>query len=337
MPLYNWLLLILAVLAAGVYLWYTRHATAADVLRGEIPVPPEEAAALDALLTAAGVSGRAVRAIQTEPDVPCWSHRYRHWIDHRLGVYRQFGRFGHNALGLEGGHIVGLSLVEVPLAEAAPLAHLPHLRHLQLRDAHLRDLTHALPPDCRWTHLNLSGNQLDDADFLTRCPNLREVDLSFNRIARLPDLRALPHLERLDVRQNRLGDLRALAGHPALQWLDAAGNRLTTAEGLAGLPWLATLHLGSNALTALDGLHDLPALTSLYLAANRLEALDAEILLALPMLRHVSLAGNPLRTLPPGFAPAGPATLARADGTPPRLDVSQTPLALQKAGEERSG
>ena len=330
MPLYNWLLLILAVLAGGAYLWYTRHPTAADVLRGELAVPPDEAAALDALLAAAGVSARAVRAIHTEPDVPCWSHRYRHWIDHRLGVYRQFGRFGEQGLGLEGGHIVGLSLVDVPLAEATALARLPHLRHVQLRDAHLRDLAGALPPACRWTHLNLAGNQFDAADFLARCPDLRDVDLSFNRIARLPDLGALPRLERLDVRQNRLESLRAVAGHPSLKQLDASGNRLTSAEGLAGLPWLEQLHLGSNALTALDGLHDLPALAHLDLAANRLEAVDPDLLLALPMLRHVQLAGNPLRTIPPGFAPEGPATLARADGTPPRLDVSRTPLAARR-------
>lgn len=323
---------MLVLLALAGYAWYMRHPTVASVLRGTISLPAQEVAALEAVLADAGVPPDRVRVVPVDPDTPCWSYTYRRWWEERLRVYR---RFGHNCIGIDRGHVVGLSLVETSLADMRPLADLTALQNLQLRDARIETLA-GLPADCRWRQVILAQNALTDVKPLARCEALEHLDLTFNRLTALPDLAPLRRLERLDLRKNELADITGLAGHPALTWIDLTANRLTAVDGLAGLPRLEMLHLGSNALTALRGLRDLPALQSLYAYRNRLETVEADVLAGLPALRHVSLDGTLLRALPPGYTYAGrglrPVVIHPEAGPLPRIEVNNTPLAeaLQK-------
>lgn len=325
-----WIATALILLVLGGYLWYTRHPTVEAILGGKIALPAAEVEALETLLADAGVAPRAVRVVEVDPDIPCWWPDYRNRLDAKLRVYRQFGRFGDNCLGIDREQVVSLSLVNTRLADTTPLARLPALRHVQLRDGRIETLA-SVPKGCRWSHLILSQNTLTDLKPLAACTALTNLDVSFNRLTALPDLRRLDQLERLDARQNALTDVAGLAEHPSLTWIDLSANRLTHVDGLAGLPWLETLHLGSNALSSLKGLHNLPALRSLYAYANRLQEVEPEALAGLPALLHVNLDGNLLRSMPPGYTYTGrglrPFVIHPEAGTTPKVEVNNTPLA----------
>ena len=325
-----WITSVLLMIAFAVYAWYMRHPTVATIFSGRMTLPEREVAALDALLIDARVAPDRVRVVHADPDTPCWSHAYRKWWESKLGVYRRFGRFGNNCIGVDRGQVIGVSLVDTQLADMTPLADLPALRHLQLRDARIDTLA-GLPPECRWTVVNLAQNTLTDLTPLARCTELERLDVSFNRLAALPDFKALSRLERLDARQNELTDIAGLTGHPALTWIDLGGNRLTRSEDFADMPQLQVLQLGSNALTSLRGLTNLPALRSVYAYDNQIQTID--IPPDSPVLNWISVIGNPIHTLPEKAISSTPPliTLAPTERTVLRVEINNTPLARELA------
>ncbi|NWI65421.1 MFHA1 protein, partial [Todus mexicanus] len=160
---------------------------------------------------------------------------------------------------------------------------------------------------------------------LAELGRLEELDLSFNRLRRLPDgLGRLRHLRALDVDHNLLPSFPApLLELAALEELDCSGNRLLGAlpEGIAALRRLKILWLSGTGLAALpEGLCQLGALESLMLDGNRLQALPAGFgglqrlkmlnlssnllgefptaILALPSLEELYLSRNQLTLLP---------------------------------------
>ena len=185
-----WITTILVMIALGVYAFYMRHPTVAAVLSGKLSLPEREVAALDALLADAGVAPDRVRVVRADPHTPCWSHAYRKWWESKLRVYRRFGRFGENCIGIDRGQVIGVSLVDTQLADMTPLADLPALLHLQLRDARIDTLA-GLPDECKWTVVNLAQNALTDLAPLPRCTALEDLNVSFNRLTALPDLKPL--------------------------------------------------------------------------------------------------------------------------------------------------
>ncbi|NXO60568.1 MFHA1 protein, partial [Aramus guarauna] len=161
---------------------------------------------------------------------------------------------------------------------------------------------------------------------LAELGRLEELDLSFNRLRRLPEgLGRLRHLRALDVDHNLLPSFPApLLELAALEELDCSGNRHLGAlpEGIAALRRLKILWLSGTGLAALpEGLCQLSALESLMLDSNRLRALPAGFgslqrlkmlnlssnllgefpaaILALPSLEELYLSRNQLTLLPP--------------------------------------
>ncbi|NXA58862.1 MFHA1 protein, partial [Mohoua ochrocephala] len=155
---------------------------------------------------------------------------------------------------------------------------------------------------------------------------LEELDLSFNRLRRLPEgLGRLRHLRTLDVDHNLLPSFPApLLELAALEELDCSGNRHLGAlpEGIAALRRLKILWLSGTGLASLpEGLCQLSALESLMLDGNRLQTLPAgfgrlqrlkmlnlssnllgefpSAILALPSLEELYLSRNQLTVLPP--------------------------------------
>ncbi|NWR50013.1 MFHA1 protein, partial [Regulus satrapa] len=155
---------------------------------------------------------------------------------------------------------------------------------------------------------------------------LEELDLSFNRLRRLPEgLGRLRHLRTLDVDHNLLPSFPApLLELAALEELDCSGNRHLGAlpEGIAALRRLKILWLSGTGLASLpEGLCQLSALESLMLDGNRLQELPAgfgrlqrlkmlnlssnllgefpSAILALPSLEELYLSRNQLTVLPP--------------------------------------
>ncbi len=329
-----WIAGILFLLSAAVGAWTFRHSSFRAVQRRRLAVNRNDVAAVEALLADAEVDPGRVLVVFTDPEKPAWNHRWG-WLDFHLRVYKRFGAYysGLNVVGLDGGRVVSLSLVDTQLSNLVPLIDLPMLHTLRLRDNRIETLA-GIPPNCRWTHLDLSNNDLTSLDAVEDCTDLRELHLERTQLSALPSLHTLVHLEKLNGRYNMLQDASGLTGHPSLKDVDLYGNRLTSAVAFDGLPWLERLNLGGNALTTLEGLGHLPALKNLDVVSNRLSHLDEQWWSGCPALQHVSAARNPIQALPPGFVHRNDAATyevqIQPEGKPwPCIEVRDTPIAEQ--------
>uniref|UniRef100_A0A8C8E823 Malignant fibrous histiocytoma amplified sequence 1 n=1 Tax=Otus sunia TaxID=257818 RepID=A0A8C8E823_9STRI len=234
---------------------------------------------------------------------------------------------------LSGLRVLSLRRNRLGRLPAAALRHLGRLAELDLSHNRLRGLGDggALAGLRGLRKLSLSHNELGAegpglSPRLAELGRLEELDLSFNRLRRLPEgLGRLRHLRALDVDHNQLPSFPApLLELAALEELDCSGNRHLGAlpEGIAALHRLKILWLSGTGLAALpEGLCQLSALESLMLDGNRLQALPAGFgslqrlkmlnlssnllgefpaaILALPSLEELYLSRNQLTLLPP--------------------------------------
>ncbi|NXL72264.1 MFHA1 protein, partial [Leptocoma aspasia] len=234
---------------------------------------------------------------------------------------------------LSGLRVLNLRRNRLGRLPAAALRHLGRLAELDLSHNRLRGLGDggALAGLRGLRKLSLSHNELGAEGpglppRLAELGCLEELDLSFNRLRRLPeDLGRLRHLRTLDVDHNLLPSFPApLLELAALEELDCSGNRHLGAlpEGIAALRRLKILWLSGTGLASLpEGLCQLSALESLMLDGNQLQALPAgfgklqrlkmlnlssnllgefpSAILALPSLEELYLSRNQLTVLPP--------------------------------------
>ncbi|NWY31817.1 MFHA1 protein, partial [Pheucticus melanocephalus] len=234
---------------------------------------------------------------------------------------------------LSGLRVLSLRRNRLARLPAAALRHLGRLAELDLSHNRLRGLGDggALAGLRGLRKLSLSHNELGAEGpglppRLAELGCLEELDLSFNRLRRLPEgLGRLRHLRTLDVDHNLLPSFPApLLELAALEELDCSGNRHLGAlpEGIAALRRLKILWLSGTGLASLpEGLCQLSALESLMLDGNRLQALPAgfgrlqrlkmlnlssnllgefpSAILALPSLEELYLSRNQLTVLPP--------------------------------------
>ncbi|NWR61048.1 MFHA1 protein, partial [Bucorvus abyssinicus] len=234
---------------------------------------------------------------------------------------------------LSGLRVLSLRRNRLGRLPAAALRHLGRLAELDLSHNRLRGLGDGgvLAGLRGLRKLSLSHNELgaDGPGLSTRLAELgclEELDISFNRLRRLPEgLGRLRHLRALDVDHNLLSSFPTpLLELAALEELDCSGNRHLGAlpEGIAALHRLKILWLSGTGLAALpEGLCQLSALESLMLDGNRLQALPAGFgslqrlkmlnlssnllgefpaaILALPNLEELYLSRNQLTLLPP--------------------------------------
>ncbi|NWZ75784.1 MFHA1 protein, partial [Poecile atricapillus] len=234
---------------------------------------------------------------------------------------------------LSGLRVLSLRRNRLSRLPAAALRHLGRLAELDLSHNRLRGLGDggALAGLRGLRKLSLSHNELGAEGpglppRLAELGCLEELDLSFNRLRRLPEgMGRLRHLRTLDVDHNLLPSFPApLLELAALEELDCSGNRHLGAlpEGIAALRRLKILWLSGTGLASLpEGLCQLSALESLMLDGNRLQALPAgfgrlqrlkmlnlssnllgefpSAILALPSLEELYLSRNQLTVLPP--------------------------------------
>ena len=146
----------------------------------------------------------------------------------------------------------------------------------------------------RLTEVDLSHNRLHRVVGLGRhFAHVTLLDLSSNGLTEVPP--SLPSaLQRLNVADNAIVSLANSLKCRQLQVLEASRNHISELP-LGGLPGsLRVLGLGHNALATLGGLDGLRHLDTLRLDHNRLA--DRRALLPLqhlPVLRHLTLTGNP--------------------------------------------
>lgn len=113
------------------------------------------------------------------------------------------------ALAVEGGHIVGLRLSGVTVANLTPLKQLPSLQVLWLTECTLPSLG-GLAGQGALRDLSLARSGLGTSDGIADLPRLTELDLDDNKLPSLSGLKGLPALKKVSARNN------AIVEHPSL-------------------------------------------------------------------------------------------------------------------------
>ncbi|KAM3603377.1 uncharacterized protein V6R79_021028 [Siganus canaliculatus] len=168
---------------------------------------------------------------------------------------------------------------------ASDLSAVPGLRHLQLYHVNL-------------THL--------PSDLLVDVPDLKTLDLTGNRLKRLPP-KIFNHssLYNLVLKNNQIeeADPEWFPHNSSLTQLDISGNHLSSVSAtlLSKLPLLEDLDLSDNTLQDLppDALKNLHHLKSLNLAGNKLSSLKPAVFSHNLKLAQLFLQENELLELPP--------------------------------------
>ncbi len=185
------------------------------------------------------------------------------------------------------------------LAGTRPIVDLPHARHrtegvisvlwragaavaICAHRCELTALPGAIHSLAQLARLDVGDNRLTELPALP--PNLRELYIYDNHLARLPEL---PRLSVLDANRNQLARLPVLAG---IDFVYLAANRLTAVPTISAVRYL---NVGNNPLGHLE-LSD-PAIQELRAEQAQLRTLAIE---QLTNLRELSLRSNQLETLP---------------------------------------
>jgi len=196
------------------------------------------------------------------------------------------------------------------------------LKHIVLSENKVEDLS-AVMQLPHLLSLKADGNQVKDLDCVANAelPWCQRLDLSKNKLTKLPSLTPLHRLRFANIAENQIESLEGFGDHPVLEVLELQGNQLTSLVGMGCLQSLRELVLESNQLTSLEGLNA-PTLTRLALGSNPLESLKfiagapqcSELDLKdcklssediqmpelrrladdMPVLKRIILAGNPL-------------------------------------------
>ena len=207
-----------------------------------------------------------------------------------------------------------------PVTDFSPLYSLQSLRTLSLKEINVPKeegaaLKKALP-DCRIfldageveeteevtlggrtfrtdvTELNLGGLNLTDITVLSRCSQLKKLDLRDNNIQDISALTELRDLEWLCLWNNKVEDLMPLMSLTQLRYLDVDTNAVTDIAVLAYLPELEEVWLNNNTLNGFDSLSGLSKLTRLGLKNTGITDGDLSLLYGLEKLRELGLEGN---------------------------------------------
>ncbi|KNC49738.1 leucine-rich repeats and guanylate kinase domain containing [Thecamonas trahens ATCC 50062] len=233
-------------------------------------------------------------------------------------VTARLSQLGRTADGTRVAYLA-LHAPSLGVTSAKVLSEYPHLEELDLHDNALVDLA-PLSPLAALLTLDVSGNGL--ANLLDFAPpaGLRVVNYASNALERLPPTLAADHpclttlildhngiadlsplaglqsLVSLSVRHNKVDDVSVLTDLPALKELALSGNHLQSLVGLAALPALERLDVANNAITTLDGFEsELEFLFEVDAGGNFIKDVEQVAHLApLPLLRKVTLAGNPM-------------------------------------------
>ncbi|MFJ4455516.1 NEL-type E3 ubiquitin ligase domain-containing protein [Pseudomonas sp. NPDC089392] len=167
------------------------------------------------------------------------------------------------------------------------------------------DALPSLPADIDFVHvrrltLRNMGLQVIDAAFLSRFPNLIDLDLSGNRLTQIPEgIEGLTQLRRVTLGNNQIsldaaGNARLSSLH-RLDTLVLSFNPLNGIPDLSGLPNIRDLRLRSTGQVSLDQLHESVVLRAhVDLRDNRISELQHEMHDLRLRLQRLSLHDNPL-------------------------------------------
>ncbi|NXX38018.1 LRIQ1 protein, partial [Tricholaema leucomelas] len=215
--------------------------------------------------------------------------------------------------------VTTLTLEDLPACSLSTLSQCPSLQVLTLRRCGLvaleglsncKDLKYINVEenniqviDCEHLEnlcvLILNKNHLSSVCGLDDCINLRNLELSYNRITQVGGLKSLKNLQQLILDHNRLISTKGLCEAPTLIHLDCSFNLLTQVEGIENCGLLQILKLQGNNLQELPRLENHVLLRELYLDDNSISAVRMLSSYWLPLLQIVLLSQNRLTDLVP--------------------------------------
>ncbi|KAJ8097511.1 hypothetical protein POJ06DRAFT_261574 [Lipomyces tetrasporus] len=144
-------------------------------------------------------------------------------------------------------------------------------------------------------YVDLSDNQIETLDGMSRLVHLRELIVDNNELVNIDGIMQLDGLLRLSVRGNNLVALNLDNSNLArLDDLDVSSNRLQSISGLERLKSLMLLNLDDNSLSSVCPDGYLVRLRTLKICRNELKDFDA---VAFPNLRILYLDDNRLQSI----------------------------------------
>ncbi len=162
------------------------------------------------------------------------------------------------------------------------------------------------------TDLNIGGDSsnpwgITNMEFVAALPNLKQLNISHNKITEIKGLDQLNQIQQLDISRNQITEIKGLDKLNQLQHLDISSNQIKEIKGLDKLNQLQILNISSNKIKEIKGLDNLNQLQILDIAYNQIS--DLSPLLALqPIIENKLLfrvVDNPLKTPPREIANQG--------------------------------
>ncbi|CZT00495.1 probable regulatory subunit of protein phosphatase-1 [Rhynchosporium agropyri] len=175
------------------------------------------------------------------------------------------------------------------------LSRFPEVQRLCLRQNSISSISGLEPLSETLTELDLYDNLLTRIAHLEDLPNLKSLDLSFNKIKHIKNISHLTKLTDLYFVQNKISTIENLEGLTKLRNLELAANRIREIQGLETLVGLEELWLGKNKITTITGLDTLQNLKILSIQSNRIREISG--LSSLPHLEELYISHNALTTL----------------------------------------
>lgn len=140
---------------------------------------------------------------------------------------------------------------------------------------------------------------LEDLDFLSFFPNLKEVKIRYNKLYNIDALSSLPKLSRVDLSLCQLQDISGLSGACGIETLSLDYNHISDIAPLSNLNKLKTLNLQGNWISEISPLSGLENLCTLNLRENLIS--DTEPLTSIESLRVLFLFNNQITDVTPLF------------------------------------
>ncbi len=143
--------------------------------------------------------------------------------------------------------------------------------------------------------LDLSGGRIAKIENLDALINLEKLDLSQNAIQKIEGLEHLINLQELKLWGNKISEIHILQSNKQLTWLNLSRNQIQVINNLESLKNLKNLDLGYNLIRKIENIESLVELEYLDLQHNTIEKI--ENLHNSTKLQSLILAGNNIRRI----------------------------------------
>ncbi|XP_032236959.2 protein phosphatase 1 regulatory subunit SDS22 homolog [Nematostella vectensis] len=144
------------------------------------------------------------------------------------------------------------------------------------------------------TILDISNNKLSNISAVNSLSALEELDLSTNRISKVPDISRCKHLQELDLSRNQISDISGLRDLSGLNILRLESNQLTTLSSLGKHKNLQELYLGHNRISTVETFsQQFPSLEILNICHNQIKSFEILFPLSNSSVAELYIAGNP--------------------------------------------